>query len=68
MRNSPPTRGWRRAVSRRASRAASGATPRTLACFVNGCPLVGAEPFEAFEWVIALAEEGTLGDAYRRAG
>lgn len=33
--------------------------------FVDGYPLVGAQPFEAFQLVIDLAEQGTLGDAYR---
>ena len=33
--------------------------------FINGYPLVGAQPFETFEYAIGLAEQGELGDAYR---
>jgi protein-disulfide isomerase len=35
--------------------------------FVNGYPLVGARPFELFEQVVDLAEEGRLGEAYQRS-
>ncbi len=33
--------------------------------FVNGYPLVGAQPFELLEEIVRLAEEGTLGEAYQ---
>ena len=37
----------------------------TPAFFVDGYPLVGAQPIEVFQQVIDLAEKGTLGDAFR---
>ena len=33
--------------------------------FVNGYPVSGAQPFEVFQQVIALAEEGRLAEAYQ---
>src|SRR5690606_20865076 len=32
--------------------------------FINGYPLVGAQPYQVFQQVIALAEEGRLAEAY----
>ena len=37
----------------------------TPAFFVNGYPVSGAQPFEVFQEVIALAEAGQLAEAYR---
>ena len=34
--------------------------------FVDGYPLVGAQPFATLQYAIELAEQGTLGSAYRR--
>ena len=36
----------------------------TPAFFINGYPVSGAQPYELFEYAVALAEEGTLADAY----
>lgn len=36
----------------------------TPAFFINGFPVSGAQPYELFEYAVALAEEGTLADAY----
>jgi protein-disulfide isomerase len=58
---------WDDAVEGDIAEGASLGVRGTPTFFVNGYPLVGAQPFETFERVIALAEEGTLGDAYRRA-
>ncbi len=35
--------------------------------FVNGYPVPGAQPYEVFQQVIALAEEGRLAEAYSQA-
>jgi protein-disulfide isomerase len=37
----------------------------TPTLFVDGYPLVGAQPYQVFEMAIDLAEKGTLGDAFR---
>lgn len=37
----------------------------TPAFFINGFPVNGAQPYELFEYAVALAEEGTLADAYK---
>lgn len=37
----------------------------TPSFFINGFPLVGAQPFETFEYAINLAKEGTLAEAYQ---
>lgn len=39
----------------------------TPAFFVNGYPVTGAQPYEVFEFVIGLAEEGELENAFREA-
>jgi protein-disulfide isomerase len=57
---------WDDAVDGDVAEGASLGVRGTPTFFVNGYPLVGAHPFETFERAIALAEEGTLGDAYRR--
>lgn len=36
----------------------------TPAFFIDGFPVSGAQPYELFEYAVALAEEGTLADAY----
>lgn len=36
----------------------------TPAFFINGFPISGAQPYELFEYAVALAEDGTLADAY----
>lgn len=35
--------------------------------FIEGYPIVGAQPYETFEYAISLAEAGELEDAFRRA-
>jgi protein-disulfide isomerase len=57
---------WDDAVDGDVAEGASLGVRGTPTFFVNGYPLVGARPFELFEQVVELAEEGTLGDAYRR--
>jgi predicted DsbA family dithiol-disulfide isomerase len=57
---------WNDAVDRDVSEGASLGVRGTPTFFVNGYPLVGARPFEFFEQVVELAEEGTLGEAYQR--
>ena len=37
----------------------------TPAFFIDGFPVNGAQPYELFEYAVALAEEGTLADAYK---
>ena len=37
----------------------------TPAFFINGYPLIGAQPYATFQYAIGLAEEGKLGDAYQ---
>ena len=37
----------------------------TPSFFINGFPIVGAQPFETFEYAVNLAKEGTLADAFR---
>lgn len=39
----------------------------TPSFFVQGYPIVGAQPFETFELAVSLAEQGTLGDAFAQA-
>jgi protein-disulfide isomerase len=34
--------------------------------FIDGYPLVGAAPYETFQYAIGLAEQGKLGEAYRQ--
>jgi protein-disulfide isomerase len=34
--------------------------------FIDGYPLVGAVPYETFQYAIELAEQGKLGEAYRQ--
>jgi len=34
--------------------------------FINGYPLVGAQPYETFQYAISLAEQGKLGEAYQQ--
>ncbi len=38
----------------------------TPSFFINGFPLVGAQPFEVFESMVGMAKEGTLADAFRQ--
>lgn len=57
---------WDDAVDADVAEGASLGVRGTPTFFVNGYPLVGARPFDFFEEVVELAEEGTLGDAYRR--
>ncbi len=33
--------------------------------FIDGFPIIGAQPFEVFQMAIGLAEQGTLGDAFQ---
>lgn len=37
----------------------------TPAFFIDGYPVNGAQPYELFDYAVALAEEGTLADAYK---
>jgi protein-disulfide isomerase len=39
----------------------------TPSFFIDGYPLVGAQPYETFQYAIDLAEQGTLGEAYEPA-
>jgi protein-disulfide isomerase len=39
----------------------------TPSFFVNGFPVTGAQPYEVFEYVIGLAEQGELENAFREA-
>jgi protein-disulfide isomerase len=39
----------------------------TPSFFINGYPVVGAQPYETFEYVIGLAETGELESAFREA-
>ncbi|MBU0702426.1 MAG: thioredoxin domain-containing protein [Chloroflexi bacterium] len=34
--------------------------------FINGYPLVGAQPYETFQYAIGLAEQGRLGEAFQQ--
>ncbi len=58
---------WDDAVDADVSEGASLGVRGTPTFFIDGYPIVGARPFETFEQVIELAEEGTLGDTYRPA-
>ena len=39
----------------------------TPSFFINGYPLVGAQPYDVFQYAISLAESGELEDAFRQA-
>jgi protein-disulfide isomerase len=39
----------------------------TPSFFIDGYPLVGAQPYETFQYAIELAEQGRLGEAYQPA-
>jgi protein-disulfide isomerase len=57
---------WDDAVDKDVSEGASLGVRGTPTFFVNGYPLVGAQPLETFEQAVQLAEEGALGEVYQR--
>jgi protein-disulfide isomerase len=56
---------WAEAVNADTAEALSLGMQGTPAFFIDGYPVRGAQPFELFQYAIELAEQGTLGDAYR---
>jgi protein-disulfide isomerase len=58
---------WADAVDADMAEGAGLGVRGTPTFFVNGYPLVGAQPYETFQHAISLAEQGKLGDAYRPA-
>jgi protein-disulfide isomerase len=58
---------WAEAVNADLSEGARLGVRGTPSFFVDGYPLVGAQPYETFQYAIELAEQGMLGDAYQPA-
>jgi protein-disulfide isomerase len=58
---------WAEAVNAALSEGARLGVRGTPSFFVDGYPLVGAQPYETFQYAIELAEQGKLGDAYQPA-
>lgn len=56
---------WAGAVNADLSEGAGLGVRGTPTFFINGYPLVGAQPYEIFQWVVDLAERGELGAALR---
>lgn len=57
---------WADAVDADLAEGASLGVRGTPTFFVDGYPLVGAQPYETFQMAIELAEQGRLGEAYRQ--
>ncbi|MDT8306258.1 MAG: thioredoxin domain-containing protein, partial [Anaerolineae bacterium] len=57
---------YAQAVQDNLSEAAALGVSGAPSFFIDGYPVRGAQPFELFEYAVALAQEGALGDAYRR--
>jgi len=58
---------WAGAVNADLAEGAGLGVRGTPTFFINGYPLVGAQPYETFQYAIDLAEQGRLGDAFRPA-
>lgn len=56
---------WSGAVNADISEGASLGVRGTPNFFIDGYPLVGAQPYETFQFAIELAEQGKLGEAFR---
>lgn len=56
---------WAAAVTADLNEGARLGMSGTPAFFINGYPVIGAQPYELFVYAIELAEQGKLGDAYR---
>ncbi len=57
---------WAGAVNADLAEGASLGVQGTPAFFINGYPLVGAQPYETFQYAIDLAEQGRLGETYQQ--
>ena len=55
---------WEEAVNADLAEGASLGARGTPTFFIDGYPLVGAAPYETFQYAISLAEQGKLGEAY----
>ena len=56
---------WASVVNADLAEGASLGVQGTPTFFINGYPLVGAAPYETFQYAIELAEQGKLGEAYQ---
>ena len=56
---------WSGAVNADVAEGASLGARGTPTFFIDGYPLVGAQPYATFEFAIELAEQGKLGEAFR---
>lgn len=56
---------WTSAVNTDLAEGISLGAKGTPTFFINGYPLVGAQPYETFQYAIGLAEQGKLGQAYQ---
>jgi hypothetical protein len=57
---------WAGAVNADLAEGANLGVQGTPTFFINGYPLVGAHPYETFQYAIDLAEQGRLGEAYQQ--
>jgi len=58
---------WAEVVNADLSEGAGLGIRGTPSFFIAGYPLVGAQPYETFQYAISLAEQGKLGQAYEPA-
>jgi protein-disulfide isomerase len=58
---------WTEAVNADLAEGAGLGVRGTPNFFIDGYPLVGAQPYETFQYAIELAEQGRLGEAYQSA-
>lgn len=56
---------WSGAVNADIAEGTSLGVRGTPSFFIDGYPLVGAQPYETFQFAIELAEQGKLGEAFR---
>lgn len=56
---------WAAAVNADLNEGARLGLTGTPSFFINGYPVIGAQPYELFVYAIELAEQGNLGSAYR---
>ncbi len=57
---------WASAVNVDLAEGASLGVSGTPTFFIDGYPLIGAQPYETFQYAIGLAEQGTLDEAYQQ--
>lgn len=58
------SRATRSQVTADAAEGSARGVTGTPTFFIDGYPLVGAAPYETFQYAIELAEQGKLGEAY----